>query len=156
RELHQRIAEILEERFPETVTTAPELLAHHYTEAGLAAQAVRYCRRAGARAVEGSAHVEAITQLGKGLELLKALPLTSERLMEEVKLQIALLTALIATEGYTAPDVEKASSRTLELCQQLGETPQLFVAIGSLYSIYFNRGELEIALQLARRMFRLA
>jgi tetratricopeptide (TPR) repeat protein len=71
-------------------------------------------------------------------------------------MQIALITPLIATKGYTAPEVEKASSRALELCQQLGETPQLFVALGSLQSIYFNRGELEIALELAKQMLRLA
>jgi len=65
--------------------------------------------------------------------------------MEEVKLQIALTTPLIATAGYTALEVEKASSRVLELCQQLGENPQLFHALGTFQSIYFNRGELEIA-----------
>ena len=156
RELHQRIAQILEERPFETATSAPELLAHHYTEAGLIAQAVRYWRRAGRKAIERSANVEAIVQLRKGLELLKALPLTSERLMEEVKLQTALTSPLIAIEGYTAPEVEKASSRALELCQQLGETPQLFVALGSLQSLYFNRGELEIALELAKQLLRLA
>jgi tetratricopeptide (TPR) repeat protein len=156
RELHQRIAGILEERFPEIAASAPELLAHHYTEAGLAAQAVRYWRRAGRRATERSANLEAIAQLRKGLELLKALPPTSEHLMEEVKLQIALTTPLIATAGYTAPEVEKAGSRALELCQQLEEAPQLFAALGTLWSVYFNRGELEIALELARRMLRIA
>jgi class 3 adenylate cyclase/tetratricopeptide (TPR) repeat protein len=156
RELHQRIAEILEKRFPETAKTEPELLAHHYTEAGIAAQAVRYWRRAGRRAIERSANVEAIAQLRKGLELIKALPLTSERLMEEVRVQIALTVPLIATRGYTAPEVEKASSRALELCQQLEDAPQLFAVLGNLQSVYFNRGELEIALQLARQMLRLA
>jgi class 3 adenylate cyclase/tetratricopeptide (TPR) repeat protein len=156
RELHQWIAEILEERFPETATTAPELLAHHYTEAGLAAQAVRYWRRAGRRAIERSANVEAISQLRNGLELVTRLPMGSERLMAELRLQMALSTPLIATEGYTAPQVEKASSRALELCQQLGEAPQLFAVLGGLNSIYFNRGELEIALELAKQMLRLA
>jgi class 3 adenylate cyclase/tetratricopeptide (TPR) repeat protein len=156
RELHQRIAHTLEQRFPDIARSAPELVAHHCTEAGLIEPAVRYWRRAGRKAIERSANVEAIVQLRKGLELLKALPLTSERLMEEVKLQIALTTPLIATAGYTAPEVEIASSRALELCQQLGETPQLFVALGSLQSIYFNRGELEIALELAKQILHLA
>ena len=39
---HQRIARVLEERFLETKETQPELLAHHYTEAGLIAQAIPY------------------------------------------------------------------------------------------------------------------
>jgi class 3 adenylate cyclase/tetratricopeptide (TPR) repeat protein len=156
RELHQRITHTLEQRFPDIATSAPELLAHHCTEAGLIEPAVRYWRRAGRKAIERSANVEAIVQLRKGLELLKELPLTSERLMEEVKLQIALTTPLIATAGYTAPEVEKASHRALELCQQLGEVPQLFTVLGALSSIYYNRGELEIALELAKRMLRLA
>jgi len=156
RELHTRIAQTIEERFPEQTASRPEILAYHYTEAGLIAQAVRYWRKAGQKASERSANVEAIAQLRKALELLKSLPLTPEHLMEEVKLQIALTTPLIATAGYTAPEVEKASSRALELCQQLGETPQLFHALGTLQSIYFNRGELEIALELAKQLLHLA
>src|SRR5215472_8184769 len=156
RELHSRIARTIEERFSEHTASRPEILAYHYTEAGLIPQAVRYWRKAGQKASERSANVEAIVQLRKGLELLKALPLSSERLMEEVKIQIALTTPLIATVGYTAREVEEASSRVLELCRQLGETPQLFVALGSLQSIYFNRGELEIALELAKQLLRLA
>src|SRR5216683_539866 len=155
-ELHQRIAHTLEERFPDTASLAPELLAHHCTEAGLVVQAVRYWRRAGRRAIERTANVEAIAQLSKGLELARTLPASSERLTEEVKLQIALITPLIATKGYTAPEVERACNRALEQCQQLEEAPQLFTILGGLNSIYYNRGELEISLELARRMLRLA
>ena len=120
RELHTRIAQTIEERFSHQAAAHPEILAYHYTEAGLVAQAVRYWRRAGQKASERSANVEAIAQLRKGMELLNALPLNSERLIEEVKLQIALTTPLIATAGYTGPEVEKASSRALELCQTTG------------------------------------
>jgi class 3 adenylate cyclase len=51
---HQQIAQVLESRFPDIVKTQPELLAHHYTEAGLSAKAVGYWRRAGQRALAGS------------------------------------------------------------------------------------------------------
>jgi predicted ATPase len=71
---HQRIAQVLEAQFPETTETQPELLAHHYTEAGLLAQAVPYWRRAGQRAIQHSANLEAVGHLRKGLELLKTLP----------------------------------------------------------------------------------
>ena len=67
---HQRIAQVLEARFPELCETQPELLAHHYTEAGLLAQAIPYWQRAGQRAIQRSAHPEAIAHLTKGLELL--------------------------------------------------------------------------------------
>ena len=73
-QLHARIAEALEERFPETARREPELLAHHCTEAGLAEQAVDYWRRAGALALARSATLEAVAQLSRGLELLPGLP----------------------------------------------------------------------------------
>ena len=60
---HQRIAGVLEARFPEAVETQPELLAHHYTEAGLGAQAVQYWQRAGQRSLDSSANLEAIAHL---------------------------------------------------------------------------------------------
>jgi class 3 adenylate cyclase len=76
---HQRSAQVLEQQFPETIETQPELLAHHYTEAGLSVQAIPYWQRAGQRASERSAYVEAIAHLSKGLELLASLPDTPER-----------------------------------------------------------------------------
>ena len=65
-QLHQRIVQVLEARFPETAETQPELLAHHYTEAGLTGQAIPYWQRAGQRAIERSANVEAINHLTTG------------------------------------------------------------------------------------------
>src|SRR5262249_13427251 len=75
---HQRIAQVLEARFPETVEMQPELVAHHYTEAGLAEQAMPYWQRAGQHAIERSAHVEAISHLTQGLAVLTTLPDTPE------------------------------------------------------------------------------
>jgi len=63
---HQRIAQVLAERFPEIATTQPELLAHHYTAAELHAQAVTYWQRAGDQASKRSAYVEAISHLTQG------------------------------------------------------------------------------------------
>jgi len=71
---HQRIALVLEAQFPEIAEAQPELLAHHYTEAGLIEQAVGYWQKAGQSAVERSAHVEAINHLRTGLEMLPTLP----------------------------------------------------------------------------------
>src|SRR5262249_45404532 len=65
---HQHIAQVLETRFPERCETQPELLAQHYTEAGLLAQALPYWQRAGERAGQRSANVEAIRYLTRGLE----------------------------------------------------------------------------------------
>jgi predicted ATPase/class 3 adenylate cyclase len=156
RELHTRIAHTLEEKFPERAAARPEILAYHYTEAGLNAQAVRYWRKAGQKASRRSANVEAITHLRKGLELIKGLPTSTERLMEEVRLQIALTNPFIATTGYTAPEVQEAGNRALDLCRQLGDSSGLFASLRILQTIYFNRGELEIAVELAWQLIHLA
>ena len=87
---HQQIAQVLEEQFPETVETQPELVAHHYTEAGLIEQAIPYWQQAGQRASQRSTNVEAISHLAKGLELLKTLPDTPERTQQELAYRLAL------------------------------------------------------------------
>ena len=73
---HQRIAQVLEARFPETAESQPELVAQHYTEAGLSAQAIPYWQRAGQQALQRSANPEAVQHLTKGLALLATLPET--------------------------------------------------------------------------------
>ena len=92
---------------PETKETQPELLAHHYTEAGLMEQAIPYWQQAGQRASKRSANLEAISHLTKGLGLLKTLPDTPERTQQELTLQLALGRALMATKGYGAPEVKQ-------------------------------------------------
>src|SRR5205823_6006860 len=105
------IAQVLEAQFPEIAETQPELLAHHYTEAGLLAQAVAYWQKAAQRAIERSAYVEAIAHLRQGLELLKTLPETSERVQREVDMHIALGASLIATKGWAAREVGETYRR---------------------------------------------
>ena len=104
---HQRIAQTLEAQFPETCETQPELLAQHYTEAGLPAQALGYWQRAGQRALQRSAYVVAVSHVTKGLDVLTSLPDTSARPQHELDLQITLGPALMALKGYNAPDVER-------------------------------------------------
>src|SRR5262245_30374913 len=87
---HQRIAQVLETRFAQTAETQPELVAYHYTEAGLTAHAIPYWQRAGRRAYERSAYVEAISYLTRGLELLQTEPDTPGRLQQEMRLQSTL------------------------------------------------------------------
>jgi predicted ATPase len=170
---HQYIAQVLEARFPALCETQPELLAHHFTEASLHAQAISYWHKAGQRAIERSANLEAIGHLTTGLDVLKtlsdtpertqqgvavltALPETPERLQQELDLQVALGPALSATQGYAAPDVERAYGRARELCAQLGDTPQLFPVLRGLMLYYLNRGDLQTATHLGEQSLHLA
>ena len=153
---HQRIAQVLEAQFPELVETQPELLASHYTAAGLAGQAIPYWQRAGARAIERSAHVEAISHLTTALELLQTLPDAPERVQHELDVSIALGIPLVLTRGHAAPEVEATYARARELCRQLGDTPQLFSALLGLRRFYFMRGALQTAHDLGEQLLRLA
>jgi class 3 adenylate cyclase/predicted ATPase len=153
---HQRIARVLEERFPETAEVQPELLAHHYTEAGLSREALGYWQRAGQLAIEQSANVEAIAHLNKGLEVLRTLPETSERAEQEIGIQIALGVPLIATKGYGAPEVEDAYTRARELSRGIGETPQLFPVLRGLWNCYLLRARLQTAYELGEQLLILA
>jgi predicted ATPase len=108
RQLHARIAEALEGEFPEVVETQPELVAHHYAAAGLAAPAIQYYRRAAGRAMAASANADAIAHLTKGLERIASLPESAERISREIEFRLALVTPLIATQGYRSVEAQAA------------------------------------------------
>ena len=114
---HERIAQVLEERFPEVAETQPALLAQHYTEAERNIQAIPYWQRAGQRAVERSADVEAISHLTQGLEMLKTLPNTPARTRQELELQLAL--------GSVTPDGQGpySAGRRTHLCSGVRARP---------------------------------
>jgi predicted ATPase len=153
---HQRIAEALAERFPETAETQPELLAHHATEAGLSEQAIVYWQRAGQRAIERSANLEAIGHLTKGLEVLATLPDTREWTQQELALHTTLGPALIMIKGYGAPEVEHTYVRARELCQQVDDPAQLFPVLRGLWNRYLMRAEHQKGLELGEQLLSLA
>jgi predicted ATPase len=153
---HQRIARVLEERFHETTQAEPELLAHHYTEAGLVAEAIPYWQRAGQRAMDHSANVEAVSHLTKGLQALKLLPDSLERARQELSLLTALGLALVATKGQAHEEVEHTYIRARELALQTGGTRQLFVALCGLVSGHTVRSELQAAQEVAEQLLELA
>jgi predicted ATPase len=153
---HQRIAQVLEEQFPETAETQPELLAHHFTEAGMNEQAVAYWYEAGQKASERSAYVEAISHLTKGLDLLVTLPDSPERAQQELNLQISLGPLLIATQGQAAPEVGDAFNRARELCQQVADVPQFFRVLFGLWHFHVVRAELQTVQKLSEELLNLA
>jgi predicted ATPase len=154
--VHQRIAQVLEARFPEVVETQPELMAHHCTAAGQDESAINYWQKAGQRALQRSAYVGAIAHLRQGLAMLTTLPETPERLQQELDFQVALGSALLTSQGHTAPEVERAYARARELCQQVGDNPQLFPVLRGLMMYYQMRGQLQTTTQLGEQLFRLA
>jgi predicted ATPase len=153
---HQRIAQVLAARFPETAETQPELLAQHYTEADLNEPAIAYWRRAAQRAMERSAHLEAISHLTTALALLKTAPDSPARQGQELDFQTMLGLALAATKGFAAPEVAEAYGRARELCQEVGEPRQLFQVLRGLWEFYDLQAEMPTARELAEHLLTLA
>ena len=148
-QFHGRIAHVLEERFPETAATQPELLAHHFTEAHQIERAVGYWLKAGERAAARSANLEAIRHLTRGLEALETLPESPERDRRELAFQIAIGTPLIAVHGYSATQTGAAFSRARALCERLGEAEPLVATLSGEFVYYFVRGDYPVMRRLA-------
>jgi tetratricopeptide (TPR) repeat protein len=123
--LHKRIAEALQNKFAQIAEVQPELVAHHFTEAALTAQAIQWWERAALRAAARYANVEAVNQFNRALALLTQLADDATRRAREFELRIGLIEPLYAMHGYSGTEVEQNYARLLELGQDLGETRQL-------------------------------
>ena len=155
-QLHARIAEALEAGSPDAVDTQPEVLAHHYTEAGLVEEAAHYWHRAGERAAQRSANAEAIAHLTRGLKLIERLPETLERDKLELRLQISLGPALIADKGFGCPELNGVYLRARELCRTVGEFDELFKVTWGMWLVHQFRAQLGEARRLSEDVLTLA
>jgi class 3 adenylate cyclase/predicted ATPase len=153
---HRLIAQALERQFPKIAAAEPQTLAHHYTEANLIELAIPQWQIAGQMAVARSANAEAVSHFTKSLDLLQRLPQNPERFQQELALQLALGTPLIATKGFASPEVGEVYARARELCQQAGEVPELFPVLWGLWVFYTARSDHKAALELAEQCLHLA
>jgi predicted ATPase len=149
RDLHRHVAEVMEARFPQSSEMQPELLAQHFTAAGVMEKAVTYWLRAGQRSHERFANVEAISHLTKGLELLGTLDETPERDARELELLGPLSTAYIAARGYASPEVKPVVHRARTLAERTGQTPQAFAMLRGHFAYHIVRGEFRLCTDLA-------
>ncbi len=154
--LHERTAQALEGLYATILDEHYSELAHHYSRSGNTEKAVEYLHLAGQQAVQRSANMEAIQHLTTALELLKTLPDTRERAQRELTLQLTLGVPLQATRGVSSPEVQATYTRARELCQQVGETRQLFPVLFGLRTFHLVRGELLAARELGEQLLDLA
>ncbi|NOT57060.1 MAG: AAA family ATPase, partial [Deltaproteobacteria bacterium] len=124
-QLHQHVAQVLVEQFPQTVEMQPELLAYHYTEAGLIEQAIPFWQRAGEGASKRLALKEAIAHLKQGLALIGTLPLSPEREEQELDIRIRLGTAWMGLKGQGVSEVWTSLHPALRLAKSLGRQEAL-------------------------------
>jgi len=151
--LHIRIAEVLERRFPATCTNEPELVAHHYTQGDLAANAVPYWILAGEQAGQRAAHTQAVANLQSALRLIGDLPETKARNELELNAQVLLGLSLAASQGYGIPEVLAAYERARSLCRQIEDfQEEKFSVIQSgLVTFYILRAQYDIAVALSQQ-----
>ncbi|MBN9117587.1 MAG: protein kinase [Planctomycetes bacterium] len=155
-QVHLRIAEAVERSFPDAAETEPEVLAHHFTEAGHTERAVGYWTRAGNRARGRSAYAEAIRHLSRGLELLAVLPEGPDRDAREFGLRLPLGSCHLAASGYAAPPVEAEVVRVRDLCERLGPAFPLFDVMMVYWALRFIRGKNARAQEIGDELLALA
>ena len=125
--LHRRVAEALRDNITASATPAPELLAHHFTQARMTEVAIEWWGKAGQQSLERSALVEAVAQFTQALDQIATLPATLALRREQIKLQVALITPIIHVKGYAAPETKSAAERArllIEQAEALGEPPE--------------------------------
>ena len=126
REVHARIATALARDFPDACALHPEVLAYHYMEAGDIDRAVPLWELAGLRAVRVSANQEAVSHFRRALRLLDRFADDATRRAKELDLRINLVSPLMASKGYSAPEVDDTIARALALARDAGEASRVF------------------------------
>ena len=163
RALHARIAETLEVQFADIAESRPELLARHWTEAGLIEKAASLWGKAGQRSLARSALVEAAEQLTRALDQIATLPGTLVVRREQIKLQVALVNALMHVKGYAAPELKAAVERArqfIERAEALGEPPEdpllLFSVLYGVWAANYVAFNGDVTRDLASQFMALA
>jgi class 3 adenylate cyclase/tetratricopeptide (TPR) repeat protein/ABC-type transport system involved in cytochrome c biogenesis ATPase subunit len=153
---HRRIATALVERFPAQAESEPEVVAHHFAEAGAAELAITYWQRAGQRALARSALTEARAHLTRGLALLADLPASPATAQLELDLLTVLGPAEMAIQGFVAPDAARVYGRAQELSQHVEATPKLVWALEGLWAFHLVGGRYDVARELGERILEVA
>ena len=153
-QVHGQVAQVLAERFPETVATQPELLAQHYMEAGRIAQAIPYWQRAGGRATQRSAYAEAVTCLEQALVALAQLPERRDLQEKAIEIRLALRTALLPFGEYGQI---LGHLREAETLAHVLDDRQRLVRVSVYMTEYFRQmSDFEHALESGQRAFAFA
>ena len=154
--LHAKIARVLEEHFPATKNTEPELLAHHFTAAGETETAIGYWQKAGKLALKRLALNEAISHLNHGMELIGTLPQSPERDAKELDLRTPLGTAWLALKGWAAPEVWSSFHPALGLAKSLSRHEALVSILYGLWAVVATQGRIAEALAWVNEMLSTA
>ena len=154
--LHARIAETLESKFADVAERQPEVLARHFTEAGLADRAIDYWLKAGRLALSRSANAEAVKHLRQGIALIQSKAPSAERVRQELDFYLALGPATAATEGYAAPETLNVFSHARDLLGDGGTLTEQMTVLWGVYLAYAMGADYRAARDVAHRCLALA
>jgi DNA-binding winged helix-turn-helix (wHTH) protein/tetratricopeptide (TPR) repeat protein len=155
-QLHRRIGDHVESLYGERAGEIAVELAMHFEQAANYEKAVEYLQQAADNDIRRFAYREAVVLARRGLELLARLPDNARRVQQQLRLQLTLGVPLIAIKGYATADVGSVYIRARELCEQLGETPEISRVLWGLWTFRLLRGELVAALEIAEEFLRLS
>jgi class 3 adenylate cyclase/tetratricopeptide (TPR) repeat protein len=156
KQLHEQAGQTLETIFASQLDDHLGQLAHHYSLSDNLDKAVEYLGRAGQQAMQRSANTDAVSSLTAAIDFLQKLPDSTERIQRELPLQMALGQANIPLKNWSAPEVERPYARARELCEQLGDLPQLLPVLFGLWSVYHVRGQFGRAREAGQDLLRRA
>jgi predicted ATPase len=117
--LHRHVAEVLRNQFAQSGAAEPELLARHFTQAGLTEAAIEWWGRAGQQSLERSALVEATEQFTRALAQIAALASTPTLRGQQIKFQVGLTNALMHTKGRAAPETKATVDQARSLINKV-------------------------------------
>jgi tetratricopeptide (TPR) repeat protein len=155
RVLHARIAAQLEAENYGQTRIEPELLAHHYTEAGLIDEALKYWLQAGQQSSRRCAHTEAIAHLQRGLAIIDELPEGEQKDRHEIEFRVAIGVPLVSNEGAASDNVAENYVHAQKLCEQLEETEHLYPVLWGSWLHHFYKSELQQACDMADRLLEI-
>lgn len=155
-ELHARLAEALRAHVPNIEQMQPEVLAHHYTEAGLLQVAAEFWQKAGERALRQSANIEAVQHLRRGVDLARSLPPSADRSHRELALLLALGPATRAVKGHGAPEALEAFAGAQALLDEGSTVAERMIVLYGLWGVRFVRGQYSLARELAGQCLELS
>jgi predicted ATPase len=154
--LHLRTGERLERGYGQRASEIAGELATHFEHGRDFERAARYRSLAGEHALRQHAYREAADHASRALTLLRAWPESPERAQQELALQVLLGAALSPTQGYATPEVARTYARARELCEQVGDTAQLFPVLLGLGRFYVVRAEFQTARDIAAQLLTMA
>jgi class 3 adenylate cyclase/tetratricopeptide (TPR) repeat protein len=150
--LHAQLAQVLEEDFAHRVATAPELLAHHYTQSGSPAKAIPLWREAGMLAARRVALQEAVGHFQKGLTLIEQLPPSPERDGLELSIREPLNAAWTGLRGWAAPEVGENANTILQLGKRQGRAQTMRLGLWAIWVNTITQGRVADSLEWAKRL----